>query len=43
MYQIVYDDPINIFGLRAIAFYCVARKGDVQESLEKIDELFNAV
>lgn len=41
--KILYDDPTNIFGLKAIAFFTLARKGDVRESLEKIEELFNAI
>ncbi|CAK75826.1 unnamed protein product (macronuclear) [Paramecium tetraurelia] len=41
--KLLYDDPTNIFGLKAIAFYNLARKGDVRESLEKIEELFNAI
>ncbi|CAD8066862.1 unnamed protein product [Paramecium sonneborni] len=41
--KILYDDPTNIFGLKAIAFYNLARKGDVRESIEKMEELFNAI
>lgn len=41
--KILDEDPISIFGLRAAAFYSLARKGDISESIEKIEELFSAV
>jgi tetratricopeptide repeat protein 21B len=41
--KVLYNDSSNIFALKIVAFYKLAREGNLNESIEKLEELINAI